>query len=85
MRRPDTHPSGVWAPLLITLLLVLFDAYEGPKTQYVGVLTAMPLLAAALTRPLLVALVGAAVTAMAFGSASSRSRPAWTRPPRSRS
>lgn len=67
MRRADTNPAGVWAPLLIALILVLFDAHEGSKTQYVGVLTAMPLLAAALTRPLLVALVGATVTAMAFG------------------
>lgn len=67
VRRADTNPAGVWAPLLIALLLVLFDAYESPKTQYVGVLTAMPLLSAALTRPLLVSLVGATVTLMAFG------------------
>lgn len=66
MHRADSHPAGVWAPLLIALLLVLFDAYEGVRPQYVGVLTAMPLLAAALTRPLLVSLVGAVVTAMAF-------------------
>lgn len=67
MRRSDTNPAGVWAPLLIALALVLFDAWEGPENQFGGVLTAMPLLSAALTRPLLVALVGSAVAAMAFG------------------
>ncbi|HZI98338.1 MAG TPA: SpoIIE family protein phosphatase, partial [Actinomycetales bacterium] len=66
MGRDDSSPAGVWAPLLIALILVLFDVNEGPQPQYVGVLTAMPLLAAALTTPLYVALVGATVTTMAF-------------------
>lgn len=64
--RDDSSPSGVWAPLLIALVLVLIDAYEGDRPQYVGVLTAMPLLAAALTTPLYVAFVGTTVTGMAF-------------------
>lgn len=65
---PESTPSGVWAPLALTAVLVVVEVLEGPATQYVGVLTAMPLLAAALVGPLATAAVGAVVLAAAFGT-----------------
>jgi hypothetical protein len=66
-RSPDTYPSGIWAPLVLTAAILLLEVIEGPETQYVGVLTAMPLLAAALAGPLATAFVGSVVALAAFG------------------
>lgn len=61
-----------WAvvlPLLLVALIVLVDAVEGPKTAFVGVLVAAPMLSAVLGRPRTVLAVGLAtlVTAAVFG------------------
>ncbi|MFZ5870943.1 MAG: PP2C family protein-serine/threonine phosphatase [Actinomycetota bacterium] len=66
-RSPDTAPSGFWAPLLLTAALLVLEKLEGEATQYIGVLAAMPLLAAALAGPLTTALVSALVLLSAFG------------------
>jgi sigma-B regulation protein RsbU (phosphoserine phosphatase) len=66
-RDPERHPSGVWGPLVLTAGVLGLELAEGAQNQFVGVLAAMPLLAAALTGPLLTACVGMLVTAAAFG------------------
>jgi phosphoserine phosphatase RsbU/P len=66
-RNPDSSPSGIWAPLLLTAAILVLEVVQGPETQYIGILTAMPLLAAALAGPLTTALVGAIVLLAAFG------------------
>jgi serine phosphatase RsbU (regulator of sigma subunit) len=63
---PDRRPSGLWLPLALTAAIVLLDVVEGEPTQYIGVLAAMPLLAAALTGPLLTGLVGTVALGAAF-------------------
>jgi len=67
VRSPQSSPSGIWAPLLLTAAILVLDKLEGPATQYVGVLTAMPLLASALAGPLATAFVSSAVLLAAFG------------------
>ncbi len=61
-RLDDDSLFGVVAPLLIAAILVAGELIEGPMPQLIGVLCAVPLLAAALTTPLQTALVGLVVT-----------------------
>ena len=49
---------GVLLPLVVTALILTADSIEGPKTAYVGVLSAIPMLAAVFGRPLSTAIVG---------------------------
>jgi hypothetical protein len=65
--RSESSPPGVWAPLLLTGAVLVLDLTAGAPVQFVGVLTAMPLLTAALTGPLATALVGVLVAGAAFG------------------
>jgi phosphoserine phosphatase RsbU/P len=58
--------AGIWLPLLLTALVLALDHAEGTRPQFVGVLTAMPLIAAALSTPTATALVSAGVLAAAF-------------------
>lgn len=62
MRRVRDSLLGVAVPLLIAALVVVGELLEGPTPQLIGVLCAVPLLAAALTSPLQTALVGLVVT-----------------------
>lgn len=64
--RSDRHPSGVWAPLLLCAVLIALEVGTGDEPQFIGVLTALPLLAAALTTPLTTALVSAVVALAGF-------------------
>lgn len=64
--RSDRHPAGVWGPLLLCAVLITLEVWTGREPQFIGVLTALPLLAAALTGPLMTALVGAVVALAAF-------------------
>lgn len=63
MRRfdDDSH-FGMAASLIIAALLIFGEIIEGPVPQLIGVLCAVPLLAAALTKPLQTAFVGLVVT-----------------------
>lgn len=54
-------------PLLLVVLILVADALEGPKTAYVGVLTALPMLAAVFGTPRQVALVGGLTWLAALG------------------
>ncbi|MFP5334874.1 MAG: PP2C family protein-serine/threonine phosphatase [Actinomycetes bacterium] len=65
-RTPDSAPSGIWAPLVLTGAVLVLERVEGPAAQYIGVLTAMPLLAAALAGPLSTAFVSSVVLLAAF-------------------
>lgn len=64
---------GVVVPLVLIGLIIWADVIEGPKTAYVGVLTAIPILAAVFARPSLTALVGMVtlIAADLFGRTSS--------------
>ena len=64
--RSDRHHGGVWAPLLLTAALVVLESLSGPGGQYIGVLAAVPLLAAALTGPLATAFVGSVAALAGF-------------------
>jgi diguanylate cyclase (GGDEF)-like protein len=45
-------------PLMLAAVILMADAFEGPKTAYVGVLTVVPMLAAVFGSPLQTAIVG---------------------------
>lgn len=62
----DNHLVGVLLPVVGTLAVLGYDVLEGPVPQYIGLVSAMPLLAAALTGPLRTAFVGLVVTVAAF-------------------
>ena len=64
---------GVVVPFILIGLIIWADVIEGPKTAYVGVLTAIPILTAVFARPTLTALVGMVtlVAADVFGRTSS--------------
>lgn len=64
--REDQPLIGVLLPIVLTVGLLLWDVIEGPIPQYVGLVCAMPLLAAALTTPLRTAFVGFVVSSSAF-------------------
>ena len=53
---------GVVVALVVLVLLVAGELLEGPSLQWLGVLTAVPLVAGSLTRPLPTALVGLVTT-----------------------
>ena len=52
--------AGVALPLVMTVLVGVLDVLEGPHPEYVGLLTAPPLVAAALVGPVGTLVVGAA-------------------------
>jgi diguanylate cyclase (GGDEF)-like protein len=54
-------------PLLLVVVILVADALESPKTAYVGVLTAVPMLSAVFGSPRQVAAVGALTWVAAFG------------------
>lgn len=56
-RRPSTWLFGIVVPLLFIVVILGADVLEGPKTAYVGVLSAIPLLAAIFGSPWQTALV----------------------------
>ncbi|MFZ4670142.1 MAG: GGDEF domain-containing protein [Microthrixaceae bacterium] len=60
---------GVIAPLVLIVLILTADAIESPKTAYVGVLSAIPLLSAVFARPAATAFVAVTtwLAAAAFG------------------
>jgi len=60
--RFDAPLPGVVVALVALVLLVAGEVLEGPSLQWMGALTAVPLVAASLTRPLPVALVGLVTT-----------------------
>jgi hypothetical protein len=69
-RARDNRWIGVVLPLALTAAILLLDAAESSgRTQYVGLLVSVPLLAAALVGPRRTALCGVAalVSAYAFG------------------
>ena len=57
---------GVALPLALIALILWADVLEGPKTAYVGVLTAIPIFSAVFARPLLTAGVGVVTWLSAF-------------------
>lgn len=72
---------GVLMPLVIIVLILSADTFEGPKTAYVGVLAVVPVFAAVFGTPLSTGLVGLVTVgaAFAFGLvASDGSAPAQT-------
>jgi serine phosphatase RsbU (regulator of sigma subunit) len=60
--RFDGPVPGVVVALVVLGLLVAGELLEGPALQWMGVLTAVPLVAGSLTRPLPTALVGLVTT-----------------------
>ena len=64
---------GVVVPILFIALILTADIIEGPKTAYVGVLSAIPMLSAVFARPALTAIVGALTwfSAFEFGTLAS--------------
>lgn len=58
---------GVVVPLAFIAIILFADVREGPKTAYVGVLAAIPLLAAIFGTPKTTAFVGVATWLSAFG------------------
>lgn len=60
---------GVIVPLIFVVVILGADLLEGPKTAYVGVLSAIPILSAVFARPTLTAIVGAITwfSALQFG------------------
>lgn len=57
----DVSPSASWTlsvviPVLLIAVILAADTWEGPKTAFVGVLTAVPLLAAVFGTPLMTAI-----------------------------
>lgn len=82
--RPS-HAHGWVLPVLVPMLLVavilVADSLEGPKTAYVGVLTAVPMLAAVFGTPRQTALVALLTWLAAYGfglAASDGNAPAQT-------
>ncbi len=65
--RWDGPVPGVVASLLVTALIAIGEIAEGPMLQWLGLLAAVPLLAASLTPPLTTALVSLVVTLTATG------------------
>jgi serine phosphatase RsbU (regulator of sigma subunit) len=61
----DNHLVGVVLPVMVTIIVLGFDVLEGPESQYIGLVAAMPLLAASLTGPLRTGFVGLVVTVSA--------------------
>lgn len=64
---------GVLVPLVFIAIILGADVIEGPKTAYVGVLSAIPMLSAVFARPALTAIVGAVtwLSAFEFGTLAS--------------
>ena len=62
----DEFLLGVVAPLVLIAVILYADVIEGPKTAYVGVLTAIPIVSAVFARPLLTAGVGIVTWSSAF-------------------
>jgi len=60
--RWDGPVPGVVASLVVTVVVALGEIVEGPVLQWLGLLAAVPLLAASLTPPLATALVSLFVT-----------------------
>ncbi len=60
---------GVALPISLIAVILTLDAIESPKTAYVGVLSAIPLLSAVFARPAATAFVGTVtwLSALAFG------------------
>lgn len=60
---------GVIVPLVFVVVILGADLIEGPKTAYVGVLSAIPILSAVFARPILTAIVGTITwfSALQFG------------------
>jgi diguanylate cyclase (GGDEF)-like protein len=60
---------GVILPIALIAVILARDAIESPKTAYVGVLSAIPLLSAVFARPVATAFVGAVtwLSALGFG------------------
>lgn len=58
---------AVFAPMLLVIVILTADLWEGPKTAYVGVLSVVPMLAAVFGTPLQTAFVGALTWMSAFG------------------
>lgn len=60
---------GVLLPLVVTAAILLADFIEGPKTAYIGILSAIPMLAAVFGRPLSTAIVSVInwLAALTFG------------------
>ena len=58
---------GAIIPLLFIAFILSADLIEGPKTAYVGVLSAIPMLSAVFARPALTAIVGTINWFAAFG------------------
>ncbi|MGD9956126.1 MAG: GGDEF domain-containing protein [Candidatus Nanopelagicales bacterium] len=71
--RGRAHLLAVVLPLSLVALILVADAWEGPKTAYVGVLTAMPFLAAVFGTPRETAFVGGVtwLAAWVFGFVAS--------------
>ena len=74
MRPPKNETSGSWilalvVPCILILLILTADSVEGPKTAYVGVLTAVPLFAAIFGTPLMTAVTSVItwISALSFG------------------
>lgn len=57
---------GVLLPVALIAIILYADVIEGPKTAYVGVLTAIPIFSAVFARPSLTAAVGVATWTSAF-------------------
>lgn len=68
-RQPPTWPLAVALPLALVAVVLLADVVESPKTAYVGVLTAVPFLAAVFGTARQTALVGVVtwLAALSFG------------------
>lgn len=63
----EGRPAGAVVAVALAAVLMVADLVEGPKTQYVGVLVASPLLAASFVPPLTTVVVGA--SALVLGGA----------------
>lgn len=71
MNRQHLATSGSWwlslvVPVVLILLILGADLREGPKTAYVGVLTAVPLFAAVFGTPVMTAITSVVTLASAF-------------------
>lgn len=58
---------SVWLPLLAVVVILAADAIEGPKTAFVGVLVAVPMLSAVFGTPRITAMVAVITWLAAFG------------------
>ena len=58
--------AGLWGPLLLGAALVVLDLVQGPGIHNVGLLAAVPLVAAALVGPLATAAHGVAAAGLGF-------------------